>query len=259
MKALILTVSAVLMTAGSAFANIRDIQNVQWTLTYANGREVTSAIAYFEVEGSGRFTGSTGCNSMFGTVDVRGQRIDFSNVGTTRKMCKLMPGSVSETAFLNALEKAARFARNGNTLHLYDNRGRTILRFKRQTKQPPISEPDAGGTLESRRWALESIGDRKTFAPIKGVFINFDAAKGSAGGNSGCNVFGGEYSAKGSRISISDVVSTMRACVEDGRMTVEREFFDGLRAANRFEIRDGRLFLYKGQNLRLTLRGEPNN
>lgn len=247
------------MAAGSSLGNIRDIQDVQWMLTYANGREVTSAITYFEVERGGKFTGSTGCNRMFGTVDIRGQRIDFAAIGTTKRMCKMLPGSVTETAFLNALEKASRYARSGNTLHLYDNRGRTVLRFRRQTKQPPVGEPEADVTLESRKWALESIRNRKTFAPIKGVFINFDAGKGSAGGNSGCNVFGGEYSAKGSRISITEIVSTMRACVEDGRMAVEREFFDGLREANRYEIRDERLFLYKGRNLLLTLRGEAKN
>ena len=103
---------------------------------------------------------------------------------------------------------------------------------------------------------LESIRDRKTFAPIKGAFINFDAAKGSAGGNSGCNVFGGEYTVNGEKIAITDVVSTMRACIEDDKMAVERDLFDGLRTANRFEISDGRLRLYRGRTLLLTFRGE---
>ena len=58
------------------------------------------------------------------------------------------------------------------------------------------------------------------------------------------------------RVARAEIVSTMRACVEDDRMTIEREFFEGLRTANRFEIKDERLFLYRGKELLLTLRGE---
>ena len=260
MKAIIITFAMIVFGSIGAYAAPADIDGIQWTLTYANGREVTGSIAYFEIERNGeRFTGNTGCNRMFGTVGVRGQKIDFSGIGSTRMMCKLPAGSVSETAFLNALDKADKFARNGNVLYVFDRRGRTILRFKRLVKQAPVDEPSELRQLGARKWVLESIRDRKTFAPIKGVFINFDAAKGSAGGDSGCNVFGGEYTVKGDKIEISDIVSTMRACVEDGKMAVERDFFDGLRAANRFDVSDGRLRLFRGKTLLLTLRGERKN
>jgi heat shock protein HslJ len=48
----------------------------------------------------------------------------------------------------------------------------------------------------------------------------------------------------------------MRACVEDNKMSVEREMLDGLRAARKYEIRDDRLYLYRGSELLLTFRGE---
>ncbi|NOT48532.1 MAG: META domain-containing protein [Acidobacteria bacterium] len=256
MKGILLTIAIITLGVTGVLAK-SDIDGKQWTLTYANGREVTSSIAYFEIErNSDRFTGSTGCNRMFGSVEVTDRRIDFSNIGTTKMMCKLMAGNVSETAFLNALEKADKYAQNGNVLYVFDRNGRTILRFKRLVKQAPVPLPPARVQLEDRKWVLESILGRQYFVPIKGVFLNFDAAKDSVGGNSGCNVFGGSYKTRGSKIEISDVISTMRACVEDGKIAVEREFFDGLRSANRFEIRDGRLFLYKNRKLMLTLRGE---
>ncbi len=84
----------------------------------------------------------------------------------------------------------------------------------------------------------------------------FDAAKRSAGGNSGCNVFGGEYTATNKTVKVTEIISTMRACIEDDKMNVEREFFDGLREANRYQIREGRLFLYRNNTILLTLRGE---
>ncbi len=257
MRSYILALALIIFGASGVFAKAADIEGIQWTLTYAGGRQVTNSSAYFEIERDGRrFTGNTGCNRMFGTVQLKGQTIDFSGVGTTKRMCKLMPGSVSELSFLSALNRATRYTVSGNTLHLYDRSGRTVLRFKRLVKQPPVIDPPARVGLDDRKWVLESIKNRRTLARIKGVFVNFDETKGSAGGNSGCNVFGGEYTATGSRIAIKDIVSTMRACIEDDRMTVEREFLDGLRTSNRFEIKDGRLLLYRGQNLLLTLRGE---
>jgi heat shock protein HslJ len=260
MRSHLLALAIIIFGAGGVFAKSADLAGIQWTLTYANGRAVTSALAYFEIDRDGRrFTGSTGCNRMFGSVQVKGQTINFSGIGTTKKMCKLEPGSVSEIGFVNALDKASRYSRNGNNLHVFDRNGRTILRFTRFVKQPPVEEPRAQTGLEDRKWMLESIRNRRTVAPIKGAFINFDATKGSAGGNSGCNVFGGEYIASGSKIAVKEIISTMRACVEDDRMTIEREFLDGLRAANRFEIKDGRLFLYRGRNLLLTLRGEAKS
>lgn len=257
MKNLLVTFAIIIFGAGAASANAADIDGIQWTLTYANGREVSNSSAYFEVERDGRrFTGSTGCNRMFGNVDVKGQRIDFSNIGTTKMMCKLMAGNVSETAFLNALENADRFARNGNTLYVFDRNGRTVLRFKRLVKRAPVETPSTSELLDDNKWVLESIKGRQTYVPIKGVFMTFDARKNGVGGNSGCNVFGGEYSANDTRISIKDVVSTMRACVEDGKMVTERELFDGLRTANRYEIGNNRLHLYNGRTLLLTFRGE---
>ena len=258
MRTFILTSAFLLFgSIGALAARPSDIDGIQWTLTYANGRNVTSSTAHFEIDRNGtRFTGSTGCNRMFGNVGVRGQNIDFSAIGTTRMMCKLPAGNVSETAFLNALDRADKFARNANVLYVFDRQGRTILRFKRQVKQQPVEDPSGRRQLEEKKWVLESIRNRKTFAPIKGVFINFDAVKGSAGGDSGCNVFGGEYTVKGDKIEITDIVSTLRACIEDEKMAVERDFFDGLRTANRFELSDGRLRLYRGKTLLLTLRGE---
>lgn len=260
MRVYLLAFAIIIFGTSGIFARSADIEGFQWTLTYANGRQVTSGNAYLEIERNGRrFSGNTGCNQMFGTVKLKGQNVDFSGIGMTKKMCKLVAGSVSETGFVNALDKAVRYVQSGNTLHMFDRQGRTVLRFKRIARQPPVVDLPARTGLEDRKWVLESIANRRTLVAIKGAFVNFDAAKGSSGGNSGCNVFGGEYTVLGSRIEIKEIVSTMRACIEDDRMTIEREFLDGLRTANRFEIKDGRLLLYRGRNMLLTLRGEAKS
>lgn len=259
-KSLILLFAIIAVTGTGAFARGDKLSSGQWILTYASGRAVTNSTAYVEINNDQTgFTGNTGCNRMFGTLAVDERRIAFTNVGTTKMMCKLPAGSVSETVFLKALDKAAKYAQIGNTLHIYDRYGRTILRFKRLVKQAPEDPISSRLLLDDRKWVLESFKNRKTLVAITGAFINFDSRKGSAGGNSGCNVFGGEFAAKGSKIKITDLISTMRACIEDGKMDVEREFLKGLREADRYEIKGGRLFLYDRKQLLLTLRGEAKN
>lgn len=244
--AIVLTVSAV------AFGQNQTLAETEWKLVQANGIAVTNSAAAIKFDAnSTRFTGSTGCNQMFGSMTVRGRSIDFQGIGATKRACKLMAGNVAESVFLKALEETTRFSQTNGTLRLMDPRGRTILRFARVQAVKPTSS-----RLQDRKWVLEQIKNQETFAPPPYAFVNFDAKKKSVGGDSGCNFFGGNYYAGGSSISITKVISTMRACIEDNKMSVQGELFEGLRLARKYEIRDGRLFLYRGNESLLTFRGE---
>ena len=148
-----------------------------------------------------------------------------------------------------------RYRQVRDTLELLD-RNRVVLKFTAMHKEYPDNGGEQGTRLEDKKWMLESIAGRKTLTAIDKAFLVFDAEKKSAGGDSSCNVFGGSYSVKGDRLQITDVVSTMRACIEDDRMDTERHFLDGLRATNRYKIENNRLLLYRGEKLLLTLRGE---
>jgi heat shock protein HslJ len=235
----------------SAAAQNRQLGGIRWELERVNNRAVHNSSAFIEIDtGSGRFTGNGGCNQMFGSIRVNGPRITFSNVGLTRRMCKLMPGSVPENNVVRALESTVRYQITGRELTFYDRRGRSVLQFRREVTRPERT------SIEDRKWMLETIGTRRTQVSVKDAFVVFDGQKRSAGGNSGCNVYGGSYSERNGSISITEIVSTMRACEEGDRMDVERSLLNGLRNANRYEIRDGRLYLYRGQNLLLTFRGE---
>ena len=234
-----------------AFGQNRSLAGTEWSLVEAIGKTVrnSSAAIEFSEEGA-RFTGNTGCNQMFGSYDQIGRNIDFRGIGTTKRMCKMMPGSITENAFLKAMHDTSRYNQTGKTLQLMDRRGRTLLKFSR------IENDRSSFRLDSKKWVLEQIKGRQTFAPLPYAFINFDAAEGTAGGNTSCNSFGGQYKANGSSITFSGLISTMRACIEDNKMSVERDMLDGLRAARRFEMRDGRLHLYRGNELLLTFRPE---
>lgn len=111
--------------------------------------------------------------------------------------------------------------------------------------------------LDSLKWELVRIdGEDLKLGEGDKPFLSFDKEKGSAGGNTGCNVFGGSYELQGENsIRIFDTISTMRACIEDDRMSVERKFMAALLEVDRFEIEDKGLKMYKDETLRLEFRG----
>ena len=256
MNRIILFVAIIGSFAIATFGQAERIGVRQWKLVQLNGAPVPNASnAYLELNADQtRFSGNAGCNRMFGTANVRGTRVDLSNIGTTRMACADRRLQRLETEFIRALENVDRFDRRGNTLDLYVRR-RVVMRFNAPTKQAP-EDPRSELRLEEKKWTLESIKGVPVSRTGRGAFLVFDPAKRSAGGNSSCNVFGGSYSAIGNTLKLTDIVSTMRACIEDDRMQIERQFLDALRATNRYEIERGKLMLYHNRRLLVTLNGE---
>ena len=231
-----------------------NLSAMRWTLTEINGQKPRTNKAYLEIsQTEGKFAGNAGCNRMFGTALVNGRNIIFGKIGTTRMLCMRDGLMKLEADFTAALGKVTRFKKTGDNLELYA-RNRLILRFKGTRKDD--SDDNSAVRLEDKKWVLQSIKNRAVPEVEITPFINFDKAKNSAGGNTGCNVFGGNYTANGERILITNLISTMRACVEDERMNVEREFKNSLEKADRFEIVGGKLNLYQNKILLLTFRGE---
>jgi heat shock protein HslJ len=245
-------------------------QEYSGKLVELNGQKVTNSKAFIDLKfRTGGMTGNAGCNRMFGSFSARGNSIKFSEIGTTRMFCTKPAGVMKqEAAVTRALGEATRYQIRGGTLRIYAGR-RQLLRFERAydtvTGGPAIPVDVNSPGLEDRKWVL----DRKySGIPVDSAgapFINFTRAvkpgplgvttRGSAGGNTGCNVFGGSYSVTGGKIGISEVISTMRACIEDDRMNTERTFLDGLRKANRFEIIREELSLYENSTLLLRFYG----
>jgi heat shock protein HslJ len=75
------------------------------------------------------------------------------------------------------------------------------------------------------------------------ITINFDS-QGHAGGQSTCNVYGGEYAAGADgSLSITNVISTLRACVEGDLQGLETEYFNAISSV--------KSYAYDGNNLAL--------
>lgn len=221
-----------------------------WNLVQIDGKNIEETKAFIELNKSdSRFTGNAGCNRMFGTFETKGNEVKFSGIGTTKMFCGASEVMKTEADFVRLLGEATRIKQKGNTLKIIAG-DKLILKFKATNGSP------AAVRLEDKKWILESIRENKPGKTSETAFLVFDSAKGSAGGNTGCNVFGGSYKAEGSNVKFTEIISTMRACIEDDGMNVERGFLDGLQNADRYVIKEGKLYLYHGETLLLSFRGE---
>ena len=111
------------------------------------------------------------------------------------------------------------------------------------TKSAPAHAPTEG--LEDTRWILESYGETgKSKTVLEGIEITatFDSTEGQVRGSAGCNTYSGDYHIKDSKLSIPLIVSTEMGCLEpEGIMEQELQYIEALQAAERFQIRDGKL------------------
>lgn len=247
----------VLAMAGATLAQ-SSIAGHDWSATYLRGAKTGTIDAYIKVDAAGsRFTGNTGCNIMNGSVNINRDRIKFSAVITTKRACTRQTAPI-ESAMLTALNKATSFKLSHERLRLYSGKN-LLAEFAPRSvdidKDGPLNGNDKL-KLEDRKWILESISGSAIPKVGQKAFIVFDPVKKSAGGDTSCNAFGGEYTTNGDKIAITQIISTMRACIEDERMNIEREFLDGLRAADSYKIKADKLMLYRRGKLLLTFTGE---
>ena len=104
-------------------------------------------------------------------------------------------------------------------------------------------------------WILESFGGVDMPTPANpSVTSELILKDGAATGSGGVNSFSGSYEASGDgTISFGEIASTLMAG-EPAAMEQETEFFAALKAAENFELNDGKLVLSdKGNNTLMIL------
>lgn len=97
----------------------------------ADGPFEPEAEIFLRFEADGRFFGSGGCNSFRGGFVTNGTSILFGPAATTMKAC---PGDImdQERRFLDTLDSARFFERDGTTLALSDAVGAVVLRLRQR-------------------------------------------------------------------------------------------------------------------------------
>lgn len=110
--------------------------------------------------------------------------------------------------------------------------------------------PATTDPLDGTSWELYAF--RKT-RPIDGPTLTISFENGQVGGNAGCNSYGGSYEVDGEKLTISEVFATLMACLEpEGMMEQEAMFLQFLGDAQRFEMADGQLQLFRSDGEALT-------
>jgi len=109
----------------------------------------------------------------------------------------------------------------------------------------------AGGAvvpLEGTTWTLVEVGGQPARpAGTSGApSMRFDAAETRAGGNTGCNSFGGSYALSGGSLRFGALVSTRRACVDEALNAQEAAFLGALDATRSWRI-DGSTLVLGGE------------
>lgn len=103
----------------------RELSGTVWIVTgYNNGQEaVVSLMEGTEITADfgedGTLSGSAGCNRYTASFETDGSALSIGPVAATRMMCAEPEGVMEQEAlYLRALESAANYQLEGNTLHL---------------------------------------------------------------------------------------------------------------------------------------------
>jgi heat shock protein HslJ len=108
-----------------------------------------------------------------------------------------------------------------------------------------------GGVTESdplvnTSWQLTTFGPAGAETPVVAdstVTLEF-SADGTAGGNTGCNSYGGDYTVEGDTLSFGEMVSTLMACADETVMAQEQAYLEALQSAARFEVTADQLTIW---------------
>ena len=77
-------------------------------------------------------SGRTNCNRFFGKYELKGQKLEFENMGMTRMAC---PEMEYEDAFVKMLDEVDRFEIDGSALKLYDDK-KVVAEFRAVENAP---------------------------------------------------------------------------------------------------------------------------
>jgi putative lipoprotein len=125
-------VKLLLRRAASSSETTVSLENTYWKLTRLGDDTVTVASKQPEPHlilnsGTGRATGSGGCNRMSGSYQLSGDRLSLGQMVSTMMAC--VEGMETEQAFLKALGQVNGWSITGRQLELEDAAGQVLARF----------------------------------------------------------------------------------------------------------------------------------
>jgi heat shock protein HslJ len=125
----IVAMSTLLLLLGGCAVFASGLAGSEWRPVQVGERvPPDSSNLFVRFEAGGRLSGHNGCNGFFGAYEITGDRIAIGPLGATRRACEEAVMAL-ETAFMQALEQARGFARDGTRLEFTDEQGDTSAIF----------------------------------------------------------------------------------------------------------------------------------
>jgi len=211
------------------------LPGTRWVLvSYRNGagetvnalpdREVTS-----EFQADGQMGGNAGCNSYFAGYTADGRNLTVGQAGSTMMAC--MPEEVmrQEADFLAALQSAATYAVNGDTLTISNAAGDLAVTLR---AVPPAS-------LTGTTWVATMVnnGQQAVTGPAGDTTITAVFTEdGKLNGSAGCNNYMTTYTLDGQTMTIEPPASTRKLCADEAIMAQESAYLGQLPTVGSWSI-----------------------
>jgi heat shock protein HslJ len=229
-----------------------ELEGAPWRLVSyaASGGRLLPVLPGTEVTATfqgGQVNGSAGCNQYNAGYQLAPAAglIRFTPAAATQRFCPDPPGVMQqEAAYLQNLERVARYTLAGDDLTLRDAAGAVLLSYTPQPQAP----------LVGTDWVAESYnnGQEAVVSVVAGTEITARFAAGGLAGSAGCNPYLAGYTAAGTALTITLPVSTRRACPDPpGVMQQEAAYLAALPTAARYRIEGDRLTLERDDGARV--------
>ena len=106
-----------------------DLKDTRWVLSSLAGEAVNlpqGAEAFLMLDPEAKsLTGSGGCNNLFGNLELAGEALSFSNIGSTKKYCDGIMDT--EKGFMEAIRGTKKFSfADDGMLNLLGEKGKVL-------------------------------------------------------------------------------------------------------------------------------------
>jgi heat shock protein HslJ len=153
----------------------------------------------------GELAASAGCNSMGGDYRIDSGRLVFDGGWMTEMVCDEERAAQDDWLF-RFLDAQPTIAQDGDKLTLTS--GDVVIALL----DAEVAEPDL--PLTGTTWTVDTIvsGDAASSVPDGALASLVFTDDGRVEVNTGCNTGGGTYEATNDTITVSEVITTLRAC-----------------------------------------------
>lgn len=109
----------------------------QWTVTSINENSSFSANPTISLSVNDKtISGNTGCNNFNGRFTLRGNKISFGQMASTKMFCKNMD---TEDRFFSTLEKVSTYSIENDELVFFDKANKVVMKLKQTNDQKEIT------------------------------------------------------------------------------------------------------------------------